>query len=160
MSDPLATYLHDHLAGSRIALDLLGALAEEHGGEPLGAFAEELRVEIDEDRQTLEDLSVLAGPAGTSLTKDGLAWLAEKAARVKLRRDAGHGLGTLEALETIALGILGKRALWRALAHVAGADGRLQGPDYGQLIARAETQFARVEERRLVVAREVLPGKR
>jgi hypothetical protein len=159
MSDPLATYLHDHLAGSRIALDLLGALAEEHGGEPLGAFAEELRVEIDEDRQTLEDLSALAGPGGTSI-KDGLAWLAEKAARVKLRRDAGHGLGTLEALETVALGILGKRALWRALAHVAGADSRLQGPDYGQLIARAEAQFARVDERRLAVAREVLPGKR
>lgn len=160
MSDPLATYLHDHLAGSRIAIDLLQALEEEHRGGPLGLFAAELRAEVEQDREILNGLIERVGGGESSLAKDGLAWLAEKAARVKLRRDAGHGLGTLEALETISLGILGKRGLWRALAHVAGADGRLQGPDYGQLIARAETQFARVDERRLVAAREVLPGKR
>lgn len=160
MNDPLATYLHDHLAGSRIAIDLLQALEEEHRGEPLGLFSAGLRAEVEQDREVLNGLIERVGSGESSLAKDGLAWLAEKAARVKLRRSAGHGLGTLEALETIALGILGKRGLWRAIELAAGGDGRLQGPDYEGLIARADAQFSRVDERRLAVARQVLSPAR
>jgi hypothetical protein len=75
---------------------------------------------------------------------------------LKLRRRAAGGLGTFEALEALALGILGKLALWRALAVSAAADARLRGVDFDHLAARAQAQHARVEERRLEAARVVL----
>ena len=61
-----------------------------------------------------------------------------------------------EARETLALGILGKRALWRALSIVAPADLRLSGVDFDALAARAQAQHDRVEERRLQVAATAL----
>lgn len=39
MADPLATYLEDHIAGASYAIDLLGAIRDQHAGEPLGEFA-------------------------------------------------------------------------------------------------------------------------
>jgi hypothetical protein len=61
-------------------------------------------------------------------------------------------LGTFEALEALRLGILGKRALWQALAVVAEGDGRLRGMDFHHLAARAQAQHTQVEERRLEAA--------
>ena len=39
MSDPLTTYLQDHLAGALQAIELLKAMSDGHAGEPLGQFA-------------------------------------------------------------------------------------------------------------------------
>lgn len=97
-----------------MALDVLESMAEEYDGESLGNFAAGLRAEIKEDRQAPEELLERTGPAATSPVKEAGAWLTEKGTRIKLRRGAGEGLGTLEALEALSLGILGKRALWRA----------------------------------------------
>ena len=33
MSDPLATYLNDHMAGASLAIDLLKAMKERHDDE-------------------------------------------------------------------------------------------------------------------------------
>src|SRR5215813_1085091 len=40
MNDPLAAYLHDHLAGARYAIDLVEALRDHFREQPLGHFAE------------------------------------------------------------------------------------------------------------------------
>jgi hypothetical protein len=53
MSDPLATYLHDHLAGAVVAINLLEALRDQHDGELLGQFAAEQLVEVEADRAVL-----------------------------------------------------------------------------------------------------------
>jgi hypothetical protein len=69
--------------------------------------------------------------------------------------DAGGNvfiLGTFQALEALALGIWGKRALCSALGIAAGRDASLQVVDFAQLEHGAEAQHARVEERRLQVA--------
>jgi hypothetical protein len=39
MDDPLAVYLHDHLAGSSFAVELLEKLASEFAGTPSGDIA-------------------------------------------------------------------------------------------------------------------------
>jgi hypothetical protein len=39
MDNPLAIYLHDHLAGATLAIDLLKALRDKHPSNPLGDFA-------------------------------------------------------------------------------------------------------------------------
>jgi hypothetical protein len=138
-----------------VGINLLEALRDQHAGEPLGQFAAELLVELEADRAVLQGLSERLG-AGSSALKEAGAWLGQKVSRLKLRRRAAGGLGTFEALEALALGILGKLALWRALAVSAAADARLRGVDFDHLAARAQAQHARVEERRLEAARVVL----
>ena len=154
-NDPLAIYLHDHLAGSKVAIDLLRALRDQHAGEALGQFAAELLVEIEADRVVLRELVERAGAGRSNRVKEGLAWLSEKVIRVKLHRRAGRGLGTFQMLETLALGILGKLTLWQALEAIATADSRLRSVDFDHLTARAQAQHDQVEERRLEAARTV-----
>ena len=155
--DPLATYVLDHLAGSAAALEQVEALRDRHAGEALGAFASALHAEIAADRRTLETLAERLG-AEPSALKEATAWLVEKASRLKLSRQVTGELGTFEALEALALGILGKRSLWRALGHVAAADPRLAGMDFAALVQRAEDQHAEVESQRLALARAALVG--
>lgn len=147
---PLATYLHDHLAGAVAGTHLLEHLRDEHLGEALGQFAAELLAEIEEDRAILQQIAEHVG-AGSSPLKEATAWVGEKLSRLKLG-GAKASLGTFETLETLGLGILGKLALWRALAVVAADDPRLRGFDLQRLAERARQQHARVEEHRLQVA--------
>lgn len=151
-NDALVTYLHDHLAGAGAAVNLLEALRDEHAGEPLGQFSVELLAEVEADRIVLQRLAEQVG-AGSNMLKEAVSWLGEKVSRLKLSRSSSGELGTFEALEALALGILGKLALWRALALVAATDARFHNVDFNQLAARAETQHARVETHRLEAAR-------
>jgi hypothetical protein len=154
MSNPLATYLHDHRAGGVHAVDLLEAIRDQYAGEPLGQFAVRLLVDIKADREVLRELAEHIGICSSGM-KEMTAWVGEKVSRLELRRGSSNGLGTFEALEFLELGIHGKSALWRALALAAPADARLQNMDFEHLAARAETQHAQVEEHRLEVARSV-----
>ena len=63
MDDPLANYLHDHLAGSSFVVELLQKLAAEFPGTPSGDTAAELLEEIQADRSTLEGLIAKVGKA-------------------------------------------------------------------------------------------------
>lgn len=151
--DHLQTYLHDHLAGAALAIDLLKALAgrpDEHG---LDAFAHELLGEILEDHEQLKTLSshVETHSAGF---KEIVARTLEKFSRLKFHQPGSKALGNFEALETLALGILGKQALWTALSLVE--DPRLKGLDFATLIRRARDQHERVEQRRLELAPSAL----
>jgi hypothetical protein len=96
------------------------------------------------------------GSKENPLKKAG-AWLAEKAGRVKLGgTDKPGELARLEVLETLAMGMQGRRALWRALRVVANKHPVLRGLDLDLLERRAVEQHDRVEEWRLEAAREVL----
>jgi hypothetical protein len=150
--DPLVTYLQDHLAGAAAALELLAMLRDQHDDEALGALAAELIAEIESGRQVVDALARRLDE-GSSLLKDATGWLGAKIGRLKLGRAAGD-LGTFQALETLALGIIGKLALWHALAAVA--DARLAGVDFQALAARAEVQHGRVERERLRLAQTAL----
>ena len=154
MENPLAIYLHDHLAGASLAVDLLGAMRDKHRADPLGDFAAMVLREVEADRATLKNLADRIG-SGSSRLKELSAWLSEKVSRIKLNSDS-HSLGTFEALEFLALGILGKLALWDALKLLQPADERLQGMNFDHLATRARDQYATVEERRLAEAKMVL----
>jgi hypothetical protein len=149
-NDALSTYVEDHLAGATAGLELLEALSAQHQGDPTGALARSLLPEVEDDRRTLEGIA-RALDAGSALKEAG-AWIAEKVSRLKLHREAKGVLGTFEALEAMSLGVLGKRALWRALAVAAGSDARLAGVDFGALAASAERQHALLEDERLRAA--------
>jgi len=156
MSDThhLDTYLADHLAGSVVALELLEHLEKNHHEAGLQEFFAGLREDIVADRHELESLMKRLAISASTL-RSALAWLAEKAGRLKLRLDdsADGSLRLLEATELVATGIDGKRSLWLALAAASEDSRILQGPDYGRLIERAIEQRRRIEPVRLAAAR-------
>jgi hypothetical protein len=157
MSDEtLSAYLNDHLAGSVGAVAMVERAIGENAGTLFGRRLEEVLKEIRKDQAVVRDLIERTGSKENPLKKAG-AWLAEKAGRVKLSgSDEPHQLARLEVLETLAMGIQGKRALWRALRVVLGKHAVLQGLDLDLLERRAVEQHDRVEEWRLEAAREVL----
>jgi hypothetical protein len=158
MQDPLATYLHDHLAGASFAIDLIKSIEEQYSGQPLGTFAATLLGEIREDQLALQGLADRVGDTDMDL-KEAAAWLAGKLSHFKLRRDLAGELGTFEALETLALGILGKLSLWRALSLLSGQDPRLSGVDFERLAEQAHSQHDRVEAHRLELVQRALYQK-
>jgi hypothetical protein len=158
MDDPLAVYLHDHLAGSSFAVELLEKLASEFAGTSSGEVALELLEQVQVDRKTLEQVIAQVGKAKPRLD-DGLGWMAERISRIKLKHDDPSGIGAFEAFETIGLGILGKRALWQAMQIRQNVDTRLAGLDYSALIARAEQQFQKANQHRLNLVNDALTSK-
>ena len=154
--EDLSSYLNDHLAGSVGALELLDRLIETYEGKPLEQFFRDLRGEIDADQETLKELIAKLGEKESSVRKAG-AWIVEKLSRAKIQlSESCEGeIGLFLALEGLALGITGKRALWCALAAASETLPSLRGPDYGTLERRAIEQHDRVEAKRLEVARKV-----
>lgn len=153
----IATYLNDHLAGSVAALELLEHLEAAHANTALERFFAELRTDIAADRQELETLMDRLN-ISQSRTRQAAAWISGKITELQLRFDdpEGGALRLLEALDILASGIEGKRALWMALAAAAEKASRLRANDYERLIKRAADQRERVEEVRLDAARASL----
>jgi len=148
----LHTYLNDHLAGSVAAIELLDDLIEHHSQDRFGKFFSDLRDEIHADQEKLRDLIGKVGGRESALRK-AAGWVSEKFGRVKIR-GADDSAELLQVLEGLALGITGKKLLWRSLAMVASNFPALQGTDFGEFEERARAQFERVETLRVEVARE------
>lgn len=150
----LRTYLNDHLAGAAAALQLLDDMIDEADAPDGAASLTLLRSEIVEDRDVLEHVLHAAG-GETSVLRQAGGWMAGKAEQLKLLLDdAGGAFGRLQRLEALSLGIVGKRALWRALR--AASIPAPAGGDFAQLEARAGQQYERVEEFRIEAARRAL----
>jgi len=156
----LPVYLNDHLAGSIGALEMLGDLIETHEGKPLEQFLRALRDDIEADQRELKQIMEQLGIDESGTRKAG-AWVAEKVLRAKLRvGDSGEAnLALLQSLESLSLGIAGKRSLWRTLDVVLGSGASLRGVDFAFLEKRAATQFGRVEAQRLEIARQIFTAE-
>jgi hypothetical protein len=154
-----ATYLNDHLAGSITAIELLEYLSSMCSSTDANAagFATDLKNEIAEDRQELEQLMQRLGIA-QSVPRKTSAWVAEKFLQLKLKiEDVKCGsLRLLEVTEAVSVGIEGKKLLWVALAAAAEIAPELTGLDYARLIRRAEDQRVRVETIRRDAAKQCL----
>jgi len=156
MTENLGTYLNDHVAGSVLALELLDHLIDLSEA-PDRELLKQLRSEVQEDQEVLRQLLRSVGAKESTMRK-AAAWLTEKLGRVKLLMDeSGSGeLRVLEGLETVALGIQGKLALWRSVATLGDAVPPIKALDLDRLQSRAIEQFERVERLRLQAARRIL----
>jgi hypothetical protein len=150
----LSIYLNDHLAGAIAGLEVAKRCRSSNEGNPFGTFLQRLTADIDEDRQTLEDVMDRLGFRRNPAKKAG-AWLLEKVGRLKLNgRLVGYSdLSRLLELEGLAIGVEGKLSMWRSLSTTGATDQRLSGIDFEDLIARAERQRSGLEENRLEAAR-------
>ena len=149
----LATYLNDHLSGASAAVELLDLLETDHAGTHIAIVAAGVREDVAADRREVQSLMDRLGIEEAAARK-ATAWLAEKAAQLKLRVDdpAGGGLRLLEITEALSLGIEGKRLLWRALKASAADREDLQSLDFNTLERRAIEQRSAVEAFRLGAA--------
>ena len=115
MSDPLAIYLNDHMAGAGVAIDLLKTMKERHDAS-LSQFAASILVEVEEDEETLRSIAKNIG-SGSNVFKEAAAWLAEKASRLKLgqvRRETSAPLrySNSSRLEFRGSSVFGPRYSW------------------------------------------------
>jgi hypothetical protein len=148
----LAAYLNDHLAGSIAAIELMDDLIKASDDESLKRFLAGLKAEIESDQKILEKL-IERADEDQKTSRKVAAWLSEKAARMKFKaagEDFG-GLGLVQALEMLALGIRGKELLWRALSKSSAPV--LRDLELTDLEQRAIEQQQRVEDRRVEAAK-------
>ena len=154
-------YLNDHLGGATLGTDLAEQIRDRHAGSPLGELMASIAIEIERDRETLLDLMKRMGTSPNPV-KQATGWLAEKASRVKfagiLSGEPEHG--AFMALETLALGVEGKRRMWRALKEVAGEHPSLAATNLDELLNRAEAQSTILERERLAAGRRALGNER
>jgi hypothetical protein len=153
----LRIYLRDHGAAAVGGTELARRALANNRGTPFEVTLEQLTRDVEEDRQTFVGLMDRLGMSPDFL-KQSAVWVLEKVARLKLngRVLEYSPLSRLEELEALGTGIEGKRALWAALRHVAGADPRLNAAELGRLERRAADQRKRVEVIRLEAARLAL----
>lgn len=145
----LATYLRDHHAGGCAGVRLSRRVASRAASDSqLRAVA----AAIEEDLVSLEHLMRELG-VEPSRTKDALARVAEQMARAKSDSPfAGSGSTELMDLETLVVGITGKRALWISLREADASDRER----LAALIDRATAQLETVEAERRRAARSSL----
>jgi len=149
MTDALATYLQDHLAGARFAVSLLRDLSEQKGATMVASFAAELLPEVEADRTALQvELSAHGREAST--VREAAAWTAQKASRLKLTLT--EPLGQFEAIEMLTLGVLGKAALWKALRAISQSESTWENLPLDNLLQRAQAQAEALEALRLKLA--------
>jgi hypothetical protein len=149
----ITSYINDHLAGAVAALEMVDHLIKAHKGKPLEEFFATLEKEIEADRVTLQKL-LGSTEARESSPRNMAAWIAEKFARSKFKvaGEQSGGLGLVQALETIELGIRGKQLLWRALSTSNWP--AVRDVDLVQLEKRAVEQQGLVEKQRMEAARQ------
>jgi hypothetical protein len=142
----LATYLRDHLAGADTAIQIVQGLSNAYRGGPKGTLFESLDEQFREDRGVVEGILAELGHTSRSVKR-----LAGRATGSALRTVAGGSPGDLSlfrTLEALAIGVQGKRCLWRA----AQALGPLPHPpgrrSFVELEADAVRQWETIERHR------------
>lgn len=154
----LAIYLNDHLAGATLGVELAHRLRSSNQGDAeFGEPLAQLCGEIEEDQRTLARLMEQQGVSPDPV-KPLLAKVAEKLGRLKLNgRLRGYSpLSRVLELEVLSGLVGGKLQLWNALEQSFGES--LDGFDFHDLAARADSQGQRLEDLHLAAAQRTLPS--
>ncbi|MEO8295154.1 MAG: hypothetical protein ABI613_06520 [Gemmatimonadota bacterium] len=155
----LIEYLNNHLAGSVGAIEVIEHGIQNSQGSPIEILYADLLPRILADQESLKELIDQLG-GKQSAPRKVVAWIGETISRVTRSPGASESnevtLSQFQEIEMLALGILGKKHLWSALAVLAKTDARLQTLDYEMLTGRALEQHANVEEFRLSIANAAL----
>lgn len=146
MNDFLGIYLRDQLAMGIAWRELARRAARNNDGTEFGAAVGRVATGIAEDVATFREI-MRRLEISTNPVKTGLAFAAERVARLKLngRLRSYSPLSRFEELDFLAMGIDGKKLLWTTLRDLAGLGARLPDVDFDELIRRAESQRAELE---------------
>ncbi len=147
----LGIYLNDHLAGSMAGVGRARMTRDANQGTEFAAPLATVCGGIEEDRATLESIVDDLG-IGRSKIKPLLGRLGEIIGRAKPNGQLrGYSpLSRVVDLESLVLGISGKRRLWILLGELLDGETAV---DTATLIRRAEDQLATVEDLQVRAAR-------
>jgi hypothetical protein len=142
----LIAYLRDHLSGSDSAIRVVRRLGSTHEGTEDGTLFRRLSRELEEDRFVVHALLMKLGASERSIKRAAAA-----ASGAVLSATAGGqpgDLSLLRTLEALAIGVQGKRCMWRALQNLRTLPSTVDGMTFVELEARAVRQWEAIEERR------------
>jgi hypothetical protein len=157
MSNHLRIYMNDQLAAGILWRELAWRAQRNNEGSELGEALARVAAITTEDVETfgamMKRLRLRRNPA-----KVGATIAAERIGRLKLN---GHlrtysPLSRFVELDTLLIGIVGKKILWKNLGDFAGLRTRLPDVDFDELLDRAQTQIDLLEPFHEAAAREAL----
>lgn len=158
MSDTrLRIYLNDHLALAVGEIELVERCARNNSNGELGEFLRQLEMQLKAERKIIEDM--LRKVSGTpNPIKQGLAWLAEKAGRLKLNDELMKysDLSRLLELDTLSAAANQRQVMWDNLKETREGDERLKDTDFGKHVEAAASHQARLRGFRLEAAKPAL----
>jgi Protein of unknown function (DUF3618) len=143
--EALIAYLRDHLSGSDVAVRVVHRLRSTHQGTEDGTLFRRLSQELEEDRSVVRTLLTQLGASGRSI-KRAAGFASGTVLSVTAGGEPGD-LSLLRTLEALAIGVQGKRCLWRSLQnlHMLSA---VHSRNFVELEAKAVRQWEAIEERR------------
>jgi hypothetical protein len=144
--EAFAAYLRDHLAGADTAIQVVQGLSDAHRGGPEGALFASLYDLFREDRLVVEGILADLGYSSRSAKR-----LAGRATGSALRMVAGGLPGELalfRTLEALAIGVQGKRCLWRTAQAIVDLPHPPGRRSFAQLEADAVRQWETIERHR------------
>ena len=142
----LATYLRDHLAGADTAIQMVQGLSDAYRGGPEGALFESLYEQFRDDRGVVE--GILAELGYTSLSVKRVAGRATGSALRTVAGGPPGGLSLFRTLEALAIGVQGKRCLWRAAQALVALPQPPGRRSFVELEADAVRQLETIERHR------------
>jgi hypothetical protein len=148
----LIAYLLDHLAGADAAIQIAKHLDSRYTGTEHGMLFARLSREFDEDRSAVHTLLTELGGSGASI-KRAAGFASGHMLSVIAGGERGE-LSLLLTLEALAIGVQGKRCLWRTLQSLPTVSSRVGGPNFDELEARAVRQWEAIEGHRRALAVE------
>lgn len=157
MDQALDRYLDDHLGGSSGALRLIQDIADAFDVPEAREFFQDLKRKIEIDRSRLQSLQAAIRKEPSTLLQAAGA-VAARIGGLKFRWEGLEtgSLGLFEALEVLALGVTGKRLLWKALREIQPAFPEWSHLDFAALQREAEEQFDAIEHWRIEAAKRSL----
>jgi len=145
----LITYLRDHLSGSDVGIGVVHRLVSTNHGDIARPLFQRLANEFEEDRAVVRAVLTELGASERSI-KRAVGVASGAVLSVTAGGEPGE-LSLLRTLEALAIGVQGKRCMWRALQNLRTSVG---GMDFVELEAKAIRQWEAIEEhRRSLVAR-------
>jgi len=145
----LSSYLLDHLSGSDAAFAVVKRLRKSHAGTSEGRLFQELYDEFRQDREVIRTLLAALGERPLSVKRaigQATGTLAKFAAGGK-----PGDLALFRTLESLAIGVQGKRLLWRALGEQLPSLEPLIQRTFADLELRAIDEWQRIEKCRLAL---------
>jgi hypothetical protein len=154
----LAAYLREHLAGADAAIKVVEHLRLTHAGSQEGRLFASLFDEFREEREVVRLLLEQVGASPLSAKRPA------GQANAPLLLSASNGergdMSLFRTLESLAIGVQGKRCLWRTLQAVLGDQAIPSARSLAGLEAMAVRQWDAIEERRQALASATFPALR
>ncbi len=146
----LAAYLREHLSGSDAALRAISQLRRTHAGTEEGRLFAALSEEFSEEREAVRELLATLGVSAESPTR--LAGQVSGGLLALMAGGAPGGLSLFRALEGLAVGVQGKRCMWRTLQSLGLTHPGDEGRSLADFEAMAVRQWEAIDRHRRSLA--------